>query len=222
LEALATLTGEVDEEPVAEGSGAPLPEACKQCGGETMVSPTDVCPRCGGSGDEPRPAAFPERIEVIAGTVPGQAYGVWYPVGDCDVSDYDTWTYAPVPAAQPLPEGEKCEPCERCGGTGWLEEDDEYQRPVDRACSDCTQPVAEVASTDGEDLRLALNAVFNRWADQRYADSVPLNGCEKAKVRATAAAFRNAADYVLDSDPTDTAPNPPSVTDQSSDQGGGG
>jgi len=54
-------------------------------------------------------------------------------------------------------------------------------------------------SGEGE-LRLQLSATFNRWADTRYAESVPLHGCEKAKVRATAAAFRNAADYVLDAE----------------------
>jgi hypothetical protein len=62
------------------------------------------------------------------------------------------------------------------------------------------QPEDERESTE-EGLRLALNETFNRWANQKYADSVPLHGCEKDKVRATAAAFRNAADYVLDAQP---------------------
>jgi hypothetical protein len=49
-------------------------------------------------------------------------------------------------------------------------------------------------------LREHLNATFNRWADRKYANSVDLNGYDKAKERATAAAFRNAADYVLDAE----------------------
>lgn len=97
------------------------------------------------------------------------------------------------------------------------------------------EPVAEVASTDGEAPR-----TFAELRD-RYVDP------EKEKLRAEVQRFREKCGHVdttlngdgtmtcdlcglTEADPfaatqpdsTDTALNPPSVTDQSSDQGGGG
>jgi hypothetical protein len=70
-----------------------------------------------------------------------------------------------------------------------------------RVKAEFLRKLAEHPSSCETGLREHLNATFNRWANQKYANSVDLNGYDKAKERATAAAFRNAADYVLDADP---------------------
>jgi hypothetical protein len=58
----------------------------------------------------------------------------------------------------------------------------------------------EQKGAEGE--RLRLNATFNGWASQRLASSGVVAGeIEKAKLRVSADAYRNAADYVLDADP---------------------